>query len=127
MFKTAADKSTISGNKKDIPALDDSRDIDVVQASELETHEKKEQKASSNSRSSRAVENSSKTSPLFEANGSVEKFLATKIVQRPGGRNISIYIDDDILIALDNLSEKLHTTRSKTICTLLRNDLFGEK
>ena len=131
MFKSAADKSTISGNKKETEEI--IREIPPVRAeytsdiplapAETQSETSRPGRKPSSARSAHTVEHIE----TAEQNHFVEQMLADKIPFKPTGKSYSIYMEDDIIAAVDNLAAKLHTNRSKTINTLLRSVLFQDK
>ena len=131
MFKSAADKSTISGNKKETeenkkkkPPLRAEYTSDIPLApAETQSETSRQGRKPSSARSAYTVEHIE----TAEQNHFVEQLLADKIPFKPTGKSYSIYMEDDIIAAVDNLAAKLHTNRSKTINTLLRSVLFQDK
>lgn len=131
MFKSAADKSTISGNKKETEEIirgkppvraEYTSDIPLAPA-ETQSETSRQGRKPSSARSAYTVEHIE----TAEQNHFVEQLLADKIPFKPTGKSYSIYMEDDIIAAVDNLAAKLHTNRSKTINTLLRSVLFQNK
>ena len=131
MFKSAADKSTISGNKKETEEIirekppvraEYTSDIPLAPA-ETQSETSRPGRKPSSARNSHTVEHIE----TEEQNHFVEQLLADKIPFKPTGKSYSIYMEDDIIAAVDNLAAKLHTNRSKTINTLLRSVLFQDK
>lgn len=131
MFKSAADKSTISGNKKETEEIirekppvrtEYTSDIPLAPA-ETQSETSRQGRKPSSARSAHTVEHIE----TAEQNHFVEQLLADKIPFKPTGKSYSIYMEDDIIAAVDNLAAKLHTNRSKTINTLLRSVLFQDK
>ena len=131
MFKSAADKSTISGNKKETEEIireqppvraEYTSDIPLAPA-ETQSETSRLGRKPSSTRSAHTVEHIE----TAEQNHFVEQLLADKIPFKPTGKSYSIYMEDDIIAAVDNLAAKLHTNRSKTINTLLRSVLFQDK
>ena len=131
MFKSAADKSTISGNKKEKEEIIREKphvravytsDIPLAPA-ETQSETSRQGRKPSSTRSAHTVEHIE----TAEQNHFVEQLLADKIPFKPTGKSYSIYMEDDIIAAVDNLAAKLHTNRSKTINTLLRSVLFQDK
>ena len=131
MFKSAADKSTISGNKKETEEI--IREKTPVRAeytsaiplapAETQSETSRPGRKPSSTRNAHTVEHIE----TAEQNHFVEQLLADKIPFKPTGKSYSIYMEDDIIAAVDNLAAKLHTNRSKTINTLLRSVLFQDK
>ena len=130
MFKSAAYKSTISGNKKETEEIREktpvraeyTSDIPLAPA-ETQSETSRQGRKPSSARSAHTVEHIE----TAEQNHFVEQLLADKIPFKPTGKSYSIYMEDDIIAAVDNLAAKLHTNRSKTINTLLRSVLFQDK
>lgn len=131
MFKSAADKSTISGNKKETeeiirekpPVRAEYTSVIPLAPAETQSETSRQGRKPSSTRSAHMVEHIE----TAEQNHFVEQLLADKIPFKPTGKSYSIYMEDDIIAAVDNLAAKLHTNRSKTINTLLRSVLFQDK
>ena len=58
--------------------------------------------------------------------GSMGAILSGKLAVKPTGGQRSVYLDDEVFAAVEELAEKNGATKSKIINMILRSALFGE-
>ena len=57
---------------------------------------------------------------------SMDVILSGKLAVKPTGGQRSVYLDDEVFAAVEELAEKNGATKSKIINMILRSALFGE-
>lgn len=57
---------------------------------------------------------------------SMDAILSGKLAVKPTGGQRSVYLDDEVFAAVEELAEKNGATKSKIINMILRSALFGE-
>lgn len=63
--------------------------------------------------------------PAEEPKPVKENLLAGIVEQKPAGKTYALYLDSDVVAALDKLAKQNKVSRSKALNSLLRNILFN--